>query len=132
MTHSFPTAFIRSGHMMSSLFDRFNELQRARRVRQWKASWVAGAQANWSRVPDRANPYRFGSDEEKAWFAGWAWAQRNPDRRRADVIRFAHPRRRKTDTLSRLVRRGTSTAGITALTLIAALWRRRGRSGADR
>ena len=97
-------------------------------VREWKQSWVKGAQSRWSGVSVSANPYPSGSFRAAAWMAGWRWADQQPDRRQPNVVRFAHPERRVTDTRSRLMRGAQAGAvGLSVMTLIGWLWQMRRR-----
>lgn len=104
-----------------------------KQIRSWKARWLRGAEAGWAGASPAANPFRAGSSPHSAWTAGWNWARNNPDRRRQIVSGLAHPYRRITDTMPRLIRGATASAvGLSALTIIGGLWairRRRGRSG---
>jgi hypothetical protein len=97
-------------------------------VRQWKECWAEGAHARWSDPLRPKNPYASGTRRAAAWDAGWNWAERQPDRRRGQTS-LAHPRRRRTDTIPRLVRGARAGAlGLSVLTVFGGLWRiRRGR-----
>lgn len=91
-------------------------------VRQWKDSWAHGARARWSGAESRS-PHAPGSRRAAAWEAGWRWADRQPDRRRGQTS-LAHPHRRRTDTIPRLVRGARAGAlGLSMLTLVGGLWR---------
>jgi hypothetical protein len=61
----------------------------------WKKAWLAGTEACWTNKPS-VNP-NSGDPERSAWQAGWSWAQSHPNRRTAQTVRLAHPRRRATD-----------------------------------
>jgi hypothetical protein len=103
-----------------------------RQVRGWRRDWERGADARWSGRSTGVNPYPSGSSRASAWSAGWRWADQQANRRRPRACRLAHPYRRSSDTLVRLVR-GTnaSAVGVSALTMIAAVWeirRRRARA----
>ena len=102
-----------------------------KRIRDWKAKWRQGAENGWAGAPSAANPFPSGSPHHAAWAAGWNWAQKHPDRRRQVLSRLAHPHRRTNDTVARLVRGAKASAvGLSALTLMGALWdirRRRAR-----
>ena len=102
------------------------------RVRGWRKHWERGADARWSGTSTGVNPYPSGSSRASAWSAGWSWAAHHDDRRTPDSSRLAHPYRRSSDTLVRLVRRANAGAfGVSALTMIAAVWeirRRRARA----
>jgi hypothetical protein len=93
-------------------------------VETWKKAWIAGAQARWRNAPV-ANP--FPADPSRAaWNAGHTWAGDNPDRRRNNHARLAHPLRRSTDPSLRIMR--TIEMGALGLGAVAAarwLWRRR-------
>jgi ABC-type transport system involved in cytochrome c biogenesis permease subunit len=93
-------------------------------VESWKKAWIAGAEARWSKRPVK-NP--FGVDPSRAaWNAGHRWAADNPDRRTTSHIRLAHPLRRSTDNISRVVR--AAEIGAIGLGVLAAArwaWRRR-------
>lgn len=92
-------------------------------VREWKGSWVKGAESRWSGTSLLANPHKAGSSRAAAWRAGWHWADRQPDRRQPDVVRFAHAHRRRTDRSSHLVRRAQAGAvGLSVLTIAGWLW----------
>ena len=92
-------------------------------VREWKGSWVRGAESRWSGASLLANPHKPGSSRAAAWRAGWHWADRQPDRRQPDVVRFAHAHRRRTDKSSHLVRRAQAGAvGLSVLTIAGWLW----------
>jgi hypothetical protein len=81
------------------------------------------------------NPHEPGSSRAAAWRAGWHWAEDQPDRRHPDLVRFAHPHRRRADRSSRLVRSAQAGAvGLSMLTIAAWLWqirRHKPRSGDD-
>jgi hypothetical protein len=99
-----------------------------RRIREWRVNWQLGAQAGWAdRGPD-TNPNRAGSDAFAAWTAGWAWATRHPDRRGRGQSGLAHPYRRSSDTLLRLLRHsGHGAIGLSAITVLGGLWAMRRR-----
>jgi hypothetical protein len=103
-------------------------------VQAWKEAWVAGAQARWSGAPFVKNPHQPRSSAAAAWGAGWRWAEQQPDRRRPEVVRFAHPYRRSTDTPSRVIRSARAGAvGLSVLTLAGWLWQiRRNRNSTRR
>ena len=94
-------------------------------VDAWKKAWIAGAEARWSKSAAVKNP--FASDPSRAaWNAGHLWAADNPDRRTNNHIRLAHPLRRSTDKISRVVR--AAEIGAIGLGMLAAArwaWRRR-------
>ena len=93
------------------------------RVREWKRTWVSGAESRWAGRSLLANPHKPGSSRATAWRAGWHWADGQPDRRRPGQVRFAHPHRRSTDASSRLVRRAQAGAvGVSMLTIAGWLW----------
>jgi hypothetical protein len=84
---------------------------------------VAGAQARWSGAAFVKNPHEPRSSAAAAWGAGWRWAEQQPDRRRPEVVRFAHPYRRSTDTPTRVIRSARAGAvGLSVLTLAGWLW----------
>jgi hypothetical protein len=87
-------------------------------VKDWKSAWTAGAEARWTGTRS-ANPHEPGSARAQAWAAGWRWAERQPDRRRSTVLRFAHPRRRSTDRGLGLVR--SAQAGAIGLSILAVI-----------
>jgi acyl transferase domain-containing protein len=95
-------------------------------VKTWKKAWIAGAEARWSNLSTK-NPHA--SDPSRAaWNAGHLWAADNPDRRTNNHIRLAHPLRRSTDTVPRVVR--AVEIGAIGLGVLAAArwaWRRRQR-----
>ncbi|MEN3337781.1 MAG: hypothetical protein V7647_1457 [Acidobacteriota bacterium] len=92
-------------------------------VQQWKGSWVRGAESRWAGTSVLANPHKSGSSRAAAWRAGWHWADRQPDRRQAGNVRFAHAHRRRTDRSSPLVRRAQAGAvGLSMLTIAGWLW----------
>src|SRR5687767_8516613 len=96
-------------------------------VLAWKRSWVAGAQARWSNG-SASNPYPR-SPEHAAWNAGYVWAGDHPDRRTADHFRLAHPLRRSTDTIPRVVRAvEIGAAGFGLLAAARWAWRARRRT----
>jgi hypothetical protein len=85
----------------------------------WKKSWLAGADACW-RNQSSTNP-NAQDPERAAWQAGWSWAQANPDRRKKQAQRLAHPGRRATDPtrpVARAVKIGAW--GIGGIGLLAA------------
>ena len=94
-------------------------------VDAWKKAWIAGAHARWSnggavQNPNPADPAR------AAWNAGHLWAGDNPDRRTNNHMRLAHPLRRSTDRLPRIVRAAEIGAlGLGALAAARWAWRRR-------
>jgi ABC-type transport system involved in cytochrome c biogenesis permease subunit len=93
-------------------------------VTTWKKAWIAGAEARWSNG-STSNPY---SSEplRAAWDAGRLWAADNPDRRTTSHVRLAHPLRRSTDTVSRVVRAAEISAiGLGVLAAARWAWRRR-------
>jgi len=92
-------------------------------VREWKGSWVRGADSRWSGASLLTNPYKAGSSGAAAWRAGWHWADRQPDRRHSTPVRFAHAHRRRADGSSHLVRRAQAGAvGLSVLTIAGWLW----------
>jgi hypothetical protein len=92
-------------------------------VQQWKGAWVTGAESRWAGASVLANPHNPGSTRAAAWRAGWHWADRQPDRRHPDNVRFAHGHRRRTDRSSPLVRRTQAGAvGLSMLTIAGWLW----------
>jgi hypothetical protein len=92
-------------------------------VREWKRRWVSGAEARWAGTSLLLNPHEPGSSRAAAWRAGWHWAEDQPDRRHPDLVRFAHPHRRRADRSSRLVRGAQAGAvGLSMLTIAAWLW----------
>jgi hypothetical protein len=95
-------------------------------VREWKGTWVRGAESRWAGTSVLANPHKPGSPRAAAWRAGWHWADRQPDRRQPRLVRFAHPQRRRTDQSSRLVRSAQAGAvGVSMLTIAGWLWQMR-------
>ena len=99
-------------------------------VRRWKQSWTRGAQARWRGAVSGDNPHRAGSAAARAWEAGWAWAEQQPDRRTPSIVRFAVPHRRADDRLWTL--RRSARAGAVGLSVFAVagwLWQARRRSG---
>ena len=97
-------------------------------VRDWRKHWEQGANARWSGASTGINPYPSGSSRASAYKAGWRWAERHLNRREPDASRLAHPYRRRSDTLVRLVRGANPRAlGVSALTMIAAVWKIRRR-----
>ena len=93
-------------------------------VESWKKAWIAGAETRWSKRPAQ-NPFT-GDPSRAAWNAGHLWAADNPDRRTTNHIRLAHPHRRSTDKISRVVR--AAEIGAIGLGVLAAArwaWRRR-------
>jgi hypothetical protein len=98
-------------------------------VDAWKKAWIAGAHARWS--TGGKNPYPE-DPARAAWNAGHLWAADNPDRRRKDHMRLAHPLRRSTDTLPRVVRAVEIGAlGFGVLAAARWAWRRRQRRNGD-
>ena len=94
-----------------------------KQVRGWRKHWERGADAGWSGASNGVNPYPPDSYRASAWSAGWRWAEHRADRRKPDATRLAHPYRRNSDTLIRLVRRPNARAvGVSAVTIIAAVW----------
>jgi hypothetical protein len=102
------------------------------RIREWKAKWRQGAENGWAGEPLAANPFSPDSPHHPAWTAGWNWSQTHPDRRREVASGLAHPHRRASDTITRLIRRASlGPVGLSALTVMGAVWtirRRRTRS----
>ena len=87
-----------------------------RQVRIWRTRWERGADARWSGTATGHNPYPAGSLRASAWSAGWSWAEHHVNRRKPEASRLAHPYRRSSDTLVRLVRRANANAvGVSAL-----------------
>jgi hypothetical protein len=105
-------------------------------VQQWKGTWVTGAESRWAGSSVLANPHKAGSTQAAAWRAGWHWADRQPDRRQPNNVRFAHGHRRRADrATSPLVRRTQAGAvGLSMLTIAGWLWqiRRQRRAVADK
>jgi hypothetical protein len=104
-------------------------------VQQWKGAWVSGAEGRWAGASVLANPHKAGSTRAAAWRAGWHWADRQPDRRQPNNVRFAHGHRRRTDRSSPLVRRTQAGAvGLSMLTIAGWLWqiRRQRRAAATK
>ena len=96
-------------------------------VETWKKAWIAGAEARWSKTP-ALNPFTV-EPSRAAWNAGHLWAADNPDRRKTNHIRLAHPRRRATDTVPRVVRAvGIGAIGFGVLAAARWAWRKRGQS----
>jgi hypothetical protein len=96
------------------------------RVQTWKEAWAGGARARWSGTGFIHNPHEPRSPSAAAWAAGWRWAEQQPDRRRSDVVRLAHPYRRSTDTPARVIRTARAGAvGLSVLTLAGWLWQMR-------
>ena len=94
-----------------------------RQVRGWRKHWERGAAARWSGRSTGVNPYSPGSSRASAWNAGWSWAEQHVNRRTRQAARLAHPHRRSSDTLVRLVRGADArAAGVSALTMLAAVW----------
>ena len=92
-------------------------------VREWKRTWVSGAEARWAGTSLLLNPHEPGAFRAAAWRAGWHWAEDQPDRRHPDLVRFAHPHRRRADRSSRLVRSAQAGAvGLSMLTIAAWVW----------
>jgi len=93
-----------------------------KQVRGWRKHWERGADARWSSASNGVNPYPPDSYRASAWSAGWRWAEHRADRRKPHATRLAHPYRRNSDTLIRLVRRTNAGAvGVSALTIVAAI-----------
>ena len=94
-------------------------------VETWKKAWIAGAEARWSNASAN-NPF---TDEPSraAWNAGHLWARDNPNRRDTNQVRLAHPFRRSTDTMPRVVR-AVEIGAIGLGVLAAARWAWRKRS----
>jgi hypothetical protein len=93
-------------------------------VETWKKAWLAGAEARWSNGSTK-NPHA-GDPSRAAWNAGHLWAADNPNRRTSNHIRLAHPLRRQTDSVPRVVR--VVEIGAIGLGVLAAArwaWRRR-------
>ena len=90
----------------------------------WKKAWIAGAQARWS---NGSKPNPFTDDPSRAaWNAGHLWAADNPNRRTNDHMRLAHPLRRSTDTVPRVMRFVEIGAlGLGAMAAARWAWRRR-------
>src|SRR4051812_13960403 len=103
-------------------------------VREWKGTWVTGAESRWAGKSLLENPHPSSSPRAAAWRAGWHWAERQPDRRQSTLVRFAHQHRRRTDRSSVLVRRAQAGAvGLSVLTVAGWLWQiRRQRTRARR
>jgi len=104
-------------------------------IQQWKGAWVTGAESRWSGASVVANPHKAGSTRAAAWRAGWHWADRQPDRRQPNNVRFAHGHRRRADRSSPLVRRTQAGAvGLSILTIAGWLWqiRRQRRAAANK
>jgi hypothetical protein len=100
-------------------------------VATWKKAWIAGAEARWSNAPAK-NPFP-GDPSRAAWNAGHLWANANPDRRKNHHVRLAHPSRRSTDSVSRVVRAAEIGAiGFGVLAAARWVWRRRQRRTVDR
>ena len=97
-------------------------------VETWKKAWIAGAEARWSKTQAN-NPFT-GDPSRAAWNAGHRWAADNPDRRTTIPIRLAHPLRRSTDTMPRVVR-AVEIGAIGLGVLAAARWAWRRRSQRD-
>jgi hypothetical protein len=94
-----------------------------KQVRGWRRHWQRGAEARWSGASNGVNPHPPGASHASAWSAGWRWAEHHADLRNPTAARIAHPYRRSSDTLVRLVRRASAGAvGVSALTMIAAVW----------
>ena len=80
--------------------------------------WERGAEARWSGPSNGVSPYTSGSYRASAWSAGWRRAKSHAHRRKPNAARLAHPYRRNSDTLVRLVRRAKAGAvGVSALTM---------------
>jgi len=93
-------------------------------VESWKKAWIAGAETRWSKRPAQ-NPFT-GDPSRAAWNAGHLWAANNPDRRTTNYIRLAHPHRRSSDKISRVVRAAEIGAiGLGVLASARWAWRRR-------
>ena len=93
-------------------------------VETWKKAWIAGAEARWSKASSN-NPFT-DDPSRAAWNAGHLWAAENPNRRTTNHVRLAHPLRRVTDTMPRVVR--AVEIGAIGLGVLAAArwaWRRR-------
>lgn len=94
-----------------------------KRIREWKAKWRQGAENAWAGAAFAANPFATESPHHSAWAAGWNWARNHPDRRREGASGLAHPHRRATDTITRLIRKASlSPVGLSALTVMGAVW----------
>jgi hypothetical protein len=87
-------------------------------VAAWKAAWREGATAAWTSVRPIANPHP-AEPERTAWAAGYAWGQRNPDRRQQAAPRLAHPIRRVTDSRVSVMVTRAATVGATGLAVYA-------------
>jgi hypothetical protein len=112
-------------HPLRSLARDRPELDEAR-VREWKRTWVSGAEGRWAGTSLLVNPHKPGSSRATAWRAGWHWADGQPDRRRPGQVRFAHPYRRSTDSSARRVRRAQAGAvGVSMLTIAGWVWHMR-------
>ena len=93
-------------------------------VDAWKKAWIAGANARWSNGTVK-NPYQ-ADPARAAWNAGNRWANDNPDRRTNSHMRLAHPLRRSSDRLPKIVRAAEIGAlGLGALAAARWAWRRR-------
>lgn len=95
------------------------------KVALWKTAWLRGANAVWQDQKKTTNPY---SEEMQraAWQAGAKWARENPNRRTNGARRFAHPRRRASDTtLPGVLKRAVavSATGLTLYAISKTLWR---------
>ena len=109
-------------------FPRNRPTDADRFVETWKKAWLAGAEARWSNA-SASNPYA-ADPSRAAWNAGHLWATDNPDRRREDSMRRAHPLRRSMDTYPRLVRAAEIGAiGIGVVTAARWAWRQLRRRG---
>jgi hypothetical protein len=91
-------------------------------VTRWKDGWLAGATAAWSAeapASDPHNPHPAGL-EHSAWDAGFKWARENPDRRRSEGLRLAHPHRRASDAKLTVTFKRAAALGATGVALYAA------------
>jgi hypothetical protein len=87
-------------------------------VALWKAAWLRGATAEWQHQNGAKNPYD--SDiQRSAWDAGAKWAREHPDRRTNRGPRFAHPRRRASDSKFPATLKRAVAVSATSLTLYA-------------
>jgi hypothetical protein len=91
-------------------------------VSRWKDAWLEGATASWSAdavTPILPNPHSAGL-EHAAWEAGCKWARENPDRRRSEALRLAHPHRRASDAKLTISLKRAAALGATGVALYAA------------
>lgn len=91
-------------------------------VTRWKDQWLAGATAKWTSGIAAANPHKpeLAGLEHAAWEAGAKWADENPDRRRNQGLRLAHPHRRASDAKLGISLKRAATLGATGVALYAA------------